>query len=70
MKTIFCPACGQRCKILQSEGIDYSVQCPENHKWFLTIDFDSKTSEDGTAIIGFQCESTHASLLPDETSLG
>lgn len=65
MKTIYCPACGQRCAATTwlNEDTIFAV-CAANHRWTVLLNFDADTP-DKTSIISFQCDGTSAYDLPE-----
>ncbi len=67
-KTIFCPACGEKCRA-ERDPIEHSdesiiTRCSKGHGFAVTLNFHAETP-DGTSIIGFQCDGTSAYELPD-----
>jgi hypothetical protein len=67
MKTIYCPACGVVCKVIDRLSEEMTCQCRHGHRWAVLLDFKANTSDDGTSIISFQCDNTSAYDLPDAT---
>jgi hypothetical protein len=65
-KTIFCPACGERCTStsLGAYSAEILARCPHGHGWAVLLDFHADTL-DNTSIISFQCDGTPAYELPD-----
>ena len=66
MKTMFCPACGLKCKVTSRQDLEHDLICPNGHKWAALINLNDGGSADGTSIISFQCDGTSVNHLPDE----
>ena len=69
MKTIFCPACGEKCGAVKIDPIEdrpesIIARCPNKHQWSVLLDFAADTP-DGTSCIAFQCDGTPAYELPE-----
>ncbi len=64
MKTIYCPACGELCRVLEADGIEQVVRCPVGHQWAITVNDNDPRSKDGTSLLGFQCDGTATHELP------
>tara|TARA_R100000664_G_C2714685_1_gene110235 strand:- start:66 stop:302 length:237 start_codon:yes stop_codon:yes gene_type:complete len=47
----FCPQCGNRCKVIEQDTVEYELECPNNHRWGATIDVDAPSDDGGQIFI-------------------